>query len=150
MTAKISFKLDLFKRVQGDAKRSRKALLILMESLARINYGYLKLYSENIPSLYDSGVVYRPERGTENWCDIPHVLKQQWGDCEDLACWRIAELRFRGVKARPWIKWNPRAKHHMVYHAVVRLPDGRVEDPSKALGMHGSPVVGKPVFISPV
>jgi hypothetical protein len=31
----------------------------------------------------------------------------------------------------------------------VRWPDGRIEDPSLALGMAGHPITRKPIFIDP-
>jgi hypothetical protein len=57
-------------------------------------------------------------------------------NCEDLACWRAAELRVRyGIKAVPTFIWKVRPAGGYLYHIQVKLPDGRVEDPSRALGM---------------
>jgi hypothetical protein len=102
----------------------------------------------NTPSLYDTKAIYVPERGTEIWQDIPNVIKAGSGDCEDLACWRVAELKYAGIAARPYIKWRKK-KNSWIYHAVVRLPNGKIEDPSLALGMNDHPITRKPVFTTP-
>ncbi len=57
-------------------------------------------------------------------------------NCEDLACWRAAELRVRhGIKAQPTFTWKQRPNGGYLYHIQVQLPDGRKEDPSRVLGM---------------
>ncbi len=102
-------------------------------------------------------------------------------NCEDLACYRVAELRelpwhFErpapwdstktealdprfpqgekeraaqkagqlwpgwkkvdgGIRAKPYAKWRRGPKGNYHYHALVLLPDGRIEDPSLVLGM---------------
>lgn len=57
-------------------------------------------------------------------------------NCEDLACWRAAELRVRhNIMAEPTFIWKKRENGGYLYHILVRLPDGRVEDPSRTLGM---------------
>jgi hypothetical protein len=57
-------------------------------------------------------------------------------NCEDLACWRVAELRTRfGIDARPTFTSQVRPDGSHLYHILVRLPDGRIEDPSRRLGM---------------
>lgn len=85
-------------------------------------------------SLYRAGVRYQRERpGYEAWRLPSQVRASGYGDCEDLAIWRVAELRARGVPARfDVVRAGPR-----LWHAVVRLPDGTIEDPSKRLGMKG-------------
>lgn len=88
------------------------------------------------PALYASGVRYRREPpGREEWEPIPVVLTKGWGDCEDLASWRAAELRVTGE--------DPHARVHVyqsaptTWHVVVRRGDGSIEDPSRKLGMRG-------------
>jgi hypothetical protein len=57
-------------------------------------------------------------------------------NCEDLACWRAAELNVRhGVAAAPTFVWRKRPNGAYLYHIQTIHPDGRVEDPSRALGM---------------
>lgn len=133
-------------------------LQILLESLTRINEYHLRRamkQGEFYPPLYHSGVVYKEEApGREDWPDIPRVLANGWGDCEDLAAWRAAELRVAGIDCEPVLKWKwiPRAemlaagypRKHVpkkgiwLVHCLVRFPDGSIEDPSKELGMGGN------------
>lgn len=143
MMGPITFDIVLFKN-DRDIARSRQNLLWLMEALVQVNMGWIKNYPTS--ALYKSGVVYVPEVKTEVWQDIPTIVKNRSGDCEDLACWRVAELRTAGINARPYIKWRRNSEGGYTYHALVWLPGGKIEDPSIALGMHGT-VTGKPVYV---
>ena len=140
---------DLFARKgdEADRVRSEQSLLLLMEAMCAIDL--LHLRHRSYPKLYESGVVYRREDRTENWLDIPHVIKAGWGDCEDLVFWRVAELRHQKIKAAPFAKWR-RVNGVYKYHALVRrFAPGRdqfgrmvnakawLEDPSLRLGMNG-------------
>jgi hypothetical protein len=118
--------------------RQNKKLLWLLEALIKCNIIYLASHP-NTPLLYSSGVRYQREpRGKEEWQDIPSALKLLRGDCEDLAAWRAAELRQRGVFARGHLKWfHSRDVNLTLYHVQVKLPDGSIEDPSRKLGMKG-------------
>jgi hypothetical protein len=97
--------------------------------------------------------------GTELCCDITTDTGSFWlpesdvlvHNCDNLVAWRCAELRVAGVYAEPVIKWQhlpfevavglgyPAAMvaHDGLWmvHCCVRMPDGSIEDPSKALGM---------------
>lgn len=111
-----------------------QALESAVETLARANMTYLR-QNPRTPLLYRSGVRYRREfRGPrERWLSIPELLKEKFGDCEDLASWRIAELRMLGVDAKPYVVGRGNR-----YHIKVMRHDGNrriIEDPSKALGM---------------
>lgn len=140
----ITFDLKLFiSNNQQEIRRSRKSLLWLMEALVQHNLNWIRTYAA--PALYNSGVIYVREKGTEIWQDIPTILEHGKGDCEDLASWRVAELQAAGIAARPYIKWRKTGDHY-TYHALVWLPGDRIEDPSIALGMHGK-VIGKPVYV---
>ncbi len=192
---KIEMRLQMF-RGDWDQIWSQQRLLWLMEGLCRVNQTHLRemnafkergLLQKAYPLLYRSGVHYETEKGTEIWPDIPSLLEGvmgkgvypgPWGDCEDLACYRVAELRelpFHyergdkkkpevadpnfpqndkelaaakagkdwpgwkkvkgGIRAKPYAKFRrgPEGNYH--YHALVLLPDGRIEDPSLVLGM---------------
>jgi hypothetical protein len=117
----------------------------LMYGLVMFNKIWLEHYPRT-PRLYDSGALYKAERDTEEWCDIPRIITKGHGDCEDLACWRCAELQVQGILAMPYVTWR-KSKGRTIYHALVRWPDGKIEDPSRALGMANHPIVKKPVFI---
>lgn len=106
----------------------------LLEVLTEADVAYLRKHPRT-PRLYASGVRFRREPPhEERWNDVPEVLRLRYGDCEDLAAWRCAEWRLAGVWARPLLRSGGRA--HLL-HAVVLLPDGRIEDPSKRLGLKG-------------
>lgn len=83
------------------------------------------------PELYQSGVIYRDEPD-DIWSDVPAVLEDRSGDCEDFAAWRAAELRLRGFDAVPFARLESTSP--VLYHALVRTPWG-IEDPSVVLGM---------------
>lgn len=139
----IVLNVKLF-RNQADDKRSRKSLLWFLEALMQHNVIFLREHP-GTPRLYQSGVRYRIETTTEHWQDIPTIIERRSGDCEDLSCWRAAELRASGINAHPYLKWR-QSDGRKIYHAVVKLPDGRIEDPSLTLGMHGK-VYATPQFI---
>lgn len=203
----ITFRVQMF-RGDWDQVWSQERMLFLMEGLVRVNQTHLRQFEEFVkrglvergyPSVYRSGLHYETEKGTEIWPDVPSLLMGtmgrgkhpgHWGDCEDLACYRVAELRELpehyervapwdrartevadprypqpsatimtaagpvpapgaktdptwagwkkvrgGIRAKPYAKWRrgPRGNYH--YHALVHLPDGRLEDPSLVLGM---------------
>lgn len=117
------------------AKVSIEMLRSLVTGLALADYAYLKANPQT-PKLYESGVRYVAEPGTENWLTVPELMKTKQGDCEDLAGWRAAEYWLKGIPARPDVRarlvngvWRA--------HAFVRLPDRRIDDPSIKLGMKG-------------
>lgn len=122
---------------------SRLKLLVYLEALTSCNVIYLKSHPHT-PKLYDSDVTYQPEFGTEEWQDIPTTLERGFGDCEDLAAFRCAELRFQGIEAVPHIRWRM-VDGAWRFHALLKWPDkrgadgkiipGRIEDPSLRLGM---------------
>jgi hypothetical protein len=195
---KIEFRCQMF-RGDWDQVWSQERMLHLMEALVRVNQTHLQefetfkkrgLVADVYPSVYRSGLHYETEKGTEIWPDIPSLLEGTmgagvypgfFGDCEDLACYRCAELRELpahyerpskakkgategadprypqepsaidaqaknrpwpgwklvkgGIAAKPFAKWRrgPQGQYH--YHAIVRMPDGQLEDPSLVLGM---------------
>jgi len=94
------------------------------------------------PPLYQSGVRYKREP-RDVWRHIGDVMASGWGDCEDLAAARAAELRVSGEdeNARVGVyQSGPRR-----FHAIVIRGDETMEDPSRKLGMlpHGRSPMGK-------
>lgn len=108
---------------------NKPSLDAALEGLVRLNVAQRKA---GLPELYKTKVRYRRDQG-ETWDSGAICLRRGWGDCEDLAAWRAADLRCAGIPARavvlrsrtPGVSW----------HAVVCLPGGKYEDPSKKLGM---------------
>ena len=113
-------------------------MAICLDALTAIDRLYLGTHLRT-PLLYKAGVRYQHENlGCEDWADVPTVIGNRWGDCEDLACWRAAELQLRGIPARAVQKPPKRIGPDLwLYHIVVRWPNGRIEDPSRILGMKG-------------
>lgn len=102
------------------------------------NRAYLRLYPETAP-LYESGVFYARESerwreaGEERFVVIPLCFQTRGIDCDDAVAWRCAELQEQGINAEPHVYQTGED----LYHCVVRYPDGRIEDPSRILGMTG-------------
>lgn len=112
----------------------------LLEALTMANVAYLLTYPRT-PLLYESGVRYEEEPdGRDEWQDIPDTLARRTGDCEDLACWRVAELRVAGgIGATRAISVSdmPDRSGKLVktFHICVLRTNGTIEDPSRRLGM---------------
>lgn len=128
------FKLRSFGRNRA---LNETILCALLEALTRINVAAMR--SARVPALYTAGVEYQREplcRYCEEWRDCLSVLEHGGGDCEDLACYRAAELQLQGIRARPYVR-RPRLLQGnvLLYHIQVAWPDGRIEDPSRELGM---------------
>lgn len=88
------------------------------------------------PALYSvRGLRFLPERqagsGVELYQTIPEVIAQGWGDCDDLAGWRAAELICSGEPgARPDLIRVAGPSSAPYWHAVVRRASGAIEDPA--------------------
>lgn len=120
------------------------ALKPILEALTTVNFLFLKTHS--VPPLYYTGVRYQNEPAewaSEHFDSVPVVFRRGWGDCDDLAPWRCAELRARGERASIRIQWK-RLPEGKLFHIVVRRQDGTIEDPSAILGM------GKPIGYTPI
>ena len=89
--------------------------------------------------------------GGEHFRDIARVIEKGAADCDNLACFRVAELRAAGINAQPYITWRRRDDGGYTYHALVVWPplddlsasptearNGGSEDPSLILGMGGA------------
>jgi len=136
MLQPVIFKVQLFMdRSEAERIRSQKALLWLLEGLCQVNESHFA--ARWYPPLYQSGIRYEVEEGEEIWMDVPTLIDAGYGDCEDLACYRIAELRNGGHRASPYVTFR-QIDGAFRYHALVhRYDNGRhwIEDPSKRLGM---------------
>ena len=120
-------------RVVQDVQPTRGELRAALAGLVHRNVAILRDANDAVP-LYESGVVYQREpRGSENWLTIPELMVAGWGDCEDLAAARAAELRVSGED--PHARGDVYASAPQTFHAVVRRGDGSIEDPSLLLGM---------------
>ena len=116
-------------RVRLNVKARPQFLRAALRGLTAVNREVLR--EGQLPSIYASGVRYQPEAlGQENWQRADETFARGFGDCEDLATWRAAELQLDGeVGAYADVVQTGARK----YHAVVRRADGSIEDPSRAL-----------------
>ena len=142
----IVFRCQMF-RGDWDQIWSQMRMLWLMEGLCRVNQTHLRQFDEfrrrglverGYPSVYRSGLHYETEKGTEIWPDVPSLLmgtmgkgvyRGAWGDCEDLACYRVAELRelpYHFERPAPWDKKQAEV-------ADPRYPQGGADQPVGSL-----------------
>lgn len=79
--------------------------------------------------------------GGERFRDIGRIIENGGGDCDNLAAWRVAELRQAGIEAMSYMTNRSRADGGTTYHALVlwpafaNVPYVTSEDPSLLLGM---------------
>lgn len=134
-----SYRLVSFESIPHHYKRA--VLEKLLDALALANFAYL-LCHPHTPRLYEAGIRYQQEdEGKDEWQDIADTLQRRTGDCEDLAAWRMSELQ--RYEEDPAARWAitvddlpyPSGKVITTYHIAIRRSDGRVEDPSRILGM---------------
>lgn len=149
MPYRVTFVLGAFDGERFSEARKvlrHQSLYECLAALTRIDLHIILAGRGKIPKLYESGIRYRSEPvGQEDWLDVlaclsAHKIELQGGpeatiDCEDLACWRAAELQAEGIAAHPVFVWRKIEDGSHLYHIVVRYPDGRIEDPSRRLGM---------------
>lgn len=111
---------------------SEASLMEALEDLCAFNLAFLRL-NPRLPDIYETNIRYQSEPpGQEDWLTYPVLIADKVGDCEDLACARVAKLRQRGEKkARPHLYH----KGHL-WHVMVMRGNGELEDPSAALGMN--------------
>lgn len=135
----VRFLLWLFES-RDNQRESEAVLRLLLEALTAANVVYLQFH-KNTPGIYQSGVRYSEELAEsrtgpipEDWKSIPYVIHDGEGDCEDLACWRTAELLMAGEHAQPTFT-HRLVGNKLLYHILVKRGNGSIEDPSARLGM---------------
>lgn len=86
-----------------------------------------------IPPLYSGRIRYQREpEGREDWQTAIETARLGTADCEDLCGYRLGELFLAGeTKARARVV----AITPTLRHVLVMRGDGRLEDPSRRLGM---------------
>ena len=126
------------RRIRVTLPRSTDASLAALWCLVEVNLWCLRharKMRRNFRPTYDA-VCYRAEPlGQEIWQSIPALQMRGVGDCEDLACARVAERLSVGDACRPGLKRQKRDDGGILYHVIVGNPDGTIEDPSAVLGM---------------
>jgi hypothetical protein len=91
----------------------------------------------SIAPLYSGRIRYKREPlRRENWQSAVETTELGYGDCEDLAAYRVAELRSRGILAFPVVKQiNPTLRHVILRYLDPVTKQWVFEDPSAKLGM---------------
>ena len=114
------------------------ALEAVAEGLVRVNIvllDYAVRRGVEVPALYDSGVRYvREPKGREWWetaQDLLSISTTKSGDCEDLASFRAAELRYFEGDDDACVRIVRTRRGS--FHAIVQRGDGETEDPSRIL-----------------
>lgn len=107
---------------------NRPQLRVALAGLTAMDLAYVP----ELPPLYEAGVRYRRE-APDTWSTADIVYARGFGDCEDLAAWRAAELRITGEDPAATADLYEVAPRK--WHAIVLRGDGTIEDPSKVLGM---------------
>lgn len=132
-----------FRYVETEAKMG--VICKMLDVLEEINAAILKTFP-NTPRLYDAGICYVEEKlGQDKWQDIARTLQLKAGDCEDLAAYRVSELRHAGENARHVVE-HRKGPGLVLYHIKVIRGDGTIEDPSAVLGMPGGHLGKHPPF----
>lgn len=173
----IAFCADVY-RFPVSTKYSQRVLGCLLWGLVYANEAYLQGTRDQVPALYSSGIHWEAEKplgrsacpggqGQELFLGIRQVIEQGFADCEDVAAWRVSELRLGRVPAKkglapfrghppvtafkqpyrttakgpavmPGMYSRVTGPKQITIHIVVCWPDGFVEDPSRVLGMGGA------------
>lgn len=108
-----------------------------LAALQSVNESQMRGASRSFPALDLSGVRYQREPARrEQWLSATYLLARGVGDCEDLSAYQAAWLVVRGIDKRAQAVCR-RVRSGLVHCYVVR-GDGKIDDPSKRLGMGGA------------
>ncbi len=136
--------------VRVDVPAIPSVLEALAEGLVLVNVALMEYAEERgveLPSLYETEIVYRREPPGREWwetaSDLRGVVSDHSGDCEDLSGYRAAELRHTGEDPHARVIITP--TQHNSLHARVERGDGSIEDPSWVLLNQESERTGEPI-----
>lgn len=97
----------------------------------------------DFPSLYESGISYACLSEQECSLDAEAILERRSADAEDLAAYRIAELRMLGIDVTVVLREetckDPSGRESRIPRICLRYQDGTLEDPAEIIraGCHG-------------
>jgi len=126
---------------EGDV--SEEVLNPALESVTRLNerligQGVVPTFHQ---ALEKNGIEWRPEPpGAERFDHAAKVMSRGYGDCDDLAPWRVASMRATGEDPGAEAIVIPSGPNK--WHAIVKRSDGKFEDPSREAGMGRGRVAG--------
>lgn len=99
----------------------------LLRCLGKINKSIRNMWP--LPLLFDSGVSYQAEEGSEVWQSLIPLMLRGKGDCEDLVAARMSE-----VDGKPYFQQiGTNERGGRIFHVVLKRDSGRIEDPSLRL-----------------
>lgn len=108
---------------------SAAEVLALCEGLVAVARVQMRRDHRRWPSLREAHVRY--ER-THAWQSPADLLRSKRGDCKELAVYECARLRELGYPVTLRL-----TRVANIWHVLVRLPNGKLFDPSAELGMRG-------------
>jgi len=106
-----------------------------LEAVTRLNEALIaEGHAPTFSQAVKNGLQWKPEPpGAERFDHAMKTTARGWGDCDDLAPHRAAELRVTGIdpaaRARVYKSGPGR------WHAIVERGNGTLEDPSRTAGM---------------
>jgi hypothetical protein len=115
-----------------------------LEMNTRVNQALIKAgEGPTFGELIESGAKWAPEPpGQERFDHVGKIAKRGWGDCDDWAPAHAATLRVTGEDPGARAVSIQVAPHR--WHAVTKLSNGELRDPSKTAGMKGGRNSGIP------
>lgn len=118
-----------------DYRQRSRAIEHQVEAYTQTNMDWIRRFP-GLPRLLDSGARYKKD---PVWRDLPVILSEGGADCKSLIAWYNADLRIRdGIWATAFVTWRRGTKKgdpDMKFHIQSRLPDGRIVDVCRRLGM---------------
>lgn len=132
----VTFGIDGAFNARASKSQNAIALRALLNCLIELNSIILDAYPQ-LPTLYESGVVYRLMPASAPWDTIPTFLRRGHTDCKSLVAARIAELRRDGYSAIPVFR-HVTSGWGTMFHILILHGNGEWECPSRLLGMRTS------------
>lgn len=130
-----------------EAHVSQPVLEAAAEAVTRLDEDLIrKGEAPDFHAALERGLVkWQPEPpGEERFDNAVKVISRGWGDCDDLAPWRAASARASGED--PGARAIMVRKSPTLWHAMVQMSDGKIEDPSEEAGMRSRPGTPPPAM----
>lgn len=120
-------------------EESRECLLAILEALVQCNVAMYRRYPSAHCCPHCAGVKYDPSRAVaeaaqhrQRFVSADRLIAAQVGACGSIAA--MVAARMRVIEGKPGAFVDLLSKPgRSQFHAVVRLPDGSIADPSKEL-----------------
>jgi hypothetical protein len=101
-------------RAAHDARNPEEYIVIMATALVEHNVAYLRAHPETA-KLVDAPIDPKLRPSNDDAVhDIPSMLRRGYGDAEDHAAWRCAELRMSGADARIVTRLNRERRYYQI------------------------------------